>query len=79
MEQVTSMRPLWGKAMPHIPVMEKNGVPYTSAVARPTLGLLPHGTPEAAELPPHTVLRGTCVTQFTSVPRDISCIFSYCC
>lgn len=38
MEQVTSTRLFWGKTMPHVPMTEKNGMPYTSAVASPTVG-----------------------------------------
>lgn len=36
-EQVTCTRLLWNRAMPHVPMLEENGLPYTSTAASPTL------------------------------------------
>lgn len=59
-EQVTCTRLLWNKAMPHVPMLEENGVPYSSTAASPTLRACANDTVEAAQ--------GNCVTQPFSGP-----------
>lgn len=67
-EQVPSTGPLWSETMPHIPMTEKNGMPYTSAVASPTLGAAAPRRSGGSWAACSAVLRGTCVTQPSSGP-----------